>query len=93
MLSKRKTPLPSGVCIRSIDFLMFCFEKATQMQEYAREVANPAGVRKFGESLIYLAVTDSLDTTVSQARPYMLPASSVGFSYSCAYMQFIRSAT
>ena len=64
LASQRKTPPPSNVTHAAVEFLLFCFEKATHSQEYAREVANPAGVRKLGDALLLLAGNDALDLSV-----------------------------
>jgi len=61
---QRKTPASLDSFLSASDFLLYSFEKARFLPEFAREVANAGAVRKFGEGLLNYAGTESCDIEV-----------------------------
>jgi hypothetical protein len=62
--SQRKGITSSTLLMHATDFLLLCFGQAARLAEYAREVANPAGVRKLGDALLQIAGNESADIPV-----------------------------
>lgn len=69
-LFQRKTPASLNSFLSASDFLLYSFEKARFLPEFAREVANAGAVRKFGEGLLNYAGTESCDIEVG--RTFMI---------------------
>lgn len=71
---QRKTPASLDSFSAASEFLLYSFDKARYLPEFAREVANAGAVRKFGEGLLNYAGTEGCDMNVRR-RLCTVPAS------------------
>lgn len=75
---QRKNPASLDSFLSASEFLLYSFEKARYLPEFAREVANAGAVRKFGEGLLNYAGTESCDIEVGQSiLQRLLPCTSI----------------
>lgn len=64
LILQRKAVAAGSAVVPAIDVLLYCFSRAASFNEYARDVANPGGVRKFGESLLAITDNEAVDVAV-----------------------------